>query len=313
MSHIPPISAIRSRLRTRHLQLVLALSERASLRRAAEDLAMTQPAASKALQELEDLLGMPLFIRHSRGMKPTVCGEAIIRYARVVFADLNKLREEMVAIQAGDVGKVRIGSIRAPISCLLNHAIIALKKQHPKLHIMIEIATSNVLALALERDQLDLYIGRIPDGWQAQHLSFDHISGETLSIIARPGHPVVKRKIKPTLSMLAQYPWIVQPHPSPMRQIIDQTFREMRVTPPVSRVEASSTLMTMALLQESDMIAVVSTPLAHYYQRQKMSVTIPIALRGQLDPYGLVLPHNRIVTPATQLVIEAILKEAKSV
>jgi DNA-binding transcriptional LysR family regulator len=57
---IAPASTIRKRLRLRHLQLMVALSETESLRSAADDLAMTQPAATKALQELEDTVGAKL-------------------------------------------------------------------------------------------------------------------------------------------------------------------------------------------------------------------------------------------------------------
>lgn len=116
----------------RHLQLMLALSESPSLRQAAEGLALTQPAATKSLQELEDVLGVSLFTRHARGLDPTVSGKAVMRYARVVFADMDELREELVAIQAGDVGKVRVGAVMAPAPDLLTHVIVKLKQAHPR-------------------------------------------------------------------------------------------------------------------------------------------------------------------------------------
>jgi DNA-binding transcriptional LysR family regulator len=130
---IASASTIRKRLRLRHLQLMVALSETGSLRRAADELAMTQPAATKALQELEDTVGVSLFVRHARGMEPTIFGEAVMRYARVVFEDLDELREELAAIEAGDIGKVRIGAVMAPAPELLTQAIVSLKAAHPRL------------------------------------------------------------------------------------------------------------------------------------------------------------------------------------
>jgi DNA-binding transcriptional LysR family regulator len=298
-------SAIRKRLRLRHLQLMLALSTAGSLRRAADELAMTQPAATKALRELEDAVGVQLFVRHARGMNATVYGEAVMRYARVVFEDLDELREELAAIEAGDVGKVRIGAVMAPAPELLTRAIVGLKEAHPRLQITVQIDTSDVLVPALQQDQLDLMIGRIPDGVPALDLSFETLSEEALSIVVRPGHPV--RAIpRPKLAALAAYPWIVQPHPSPMRQIIDQTFRESRVTAPVSLVETSSILTTLSLLRDADMLAVLPSSVALYYEALGLIASLSTPLRGRLAPYGLILRKNRRVRPATQLAIDAI-------
>ena len=303
---IAPASTIRKRLRLRHLQLMVALSETESLRRAADDLAMTQPAATKALQELEDTVGVSLFVRHARGMEPTIFGEAVMRYARVVFEDLDELREELAAIEAGDIGKVRIGAVMAPAPELLTQAIVALKREHPRLQISVQIDTSDVLVQALQQDQLDIVIGRIPDSFPALDLSFEILSEEALCIVSRIDHPAAVSPAKPKLADLAQYPWIVQPHPSPMRQVIDQTFRESRVGPPVSIVETSSILTTLSLLRDSDMLAVLPTTVANYYVAMGTMNALPTPLRGRLAPYGLILRKNRRVRPATQLVIDAI-------
>ncbi len=130
---IASASTIRKRLRLRHLQLIQALSETRSLRSAADQLAMTQPAATKALKELEDTVGVALFVRHARGMEPTVYGEAAMCYARVMFEDLDALREKLPAIEAGDIGKVRIGAVMAPAPDLLTRVIVELKEAHPRL------------------------------------------------------------------------------------------------------------------------------------------------------------------------------------
>ncbi len=312
---IPTSPSIRKRLRMRHLQLMLTLSEASSLRKAAEALALTQPAATKALQELEDVFGVALFTRHARGLAPTIFGEAVMRYARVVFADLDELRDELVAIEAGDVGKVRIGAVMAPAPELLTQAIVQLKAAHPRLHIVVQIDTSDVLVQALKQDQIDIVLGRIPDGWPADDLSFETLDEEPLSIVTRAGHPALAATGGPArqrLAALTAYPWIVQPHPSPMRQIIDQTFREGRTAPPLSTVETSSILTTLSLLRESDMLAVLPTAVSRHYEALGMIAALPVPLRGQLAPYGLLLRKSRPPTPAMQLVIDTIRDGARA-
>ncbi|BAN26639.1 LysR family transcriptional regulator [Caballeronia insecticola] len=303
---IAPASTIRKRLRLRHLQLMLALSETESLRRAADELAMTQPAATKALKELEDTVGVSLFVRHARGMEPTVYGEAVMRYARVMFEDLDELREELAAIEAGDIGKVRIGAVMAPAPDLLTRVIVQLKAAHPRLQISVQIDTSDVLVQALQQDQLDIVVGRIPYGFPALDLSFEILSEEALAIVARPDHPALAPGVKPKLADVAKFAWIMQPHPSPMREVIDQTFRESRVAPPASTVETSSILTTLSLLRDSDMLAVLPSSVADYYAALGTIASLGTALRGRLAPYGLILRKNRRISPATRLVIEAI-------
>eukprot|EP01030_Chromulinospumella_sphaerica_P026977 gene26977-27205_t len=75
---------------------------------------MTQPAASKLLKDLEDVLGVSLFERLPRGMRPTWYGDTMIRHARAALASLNQAHEELQAAKNGQFGQVNLGSITAP-------------------------------------------------------------------------------------------------------------------------------------------------------------------------------------------------------
>ena len=84
---------LRVRLKLRHLQLFLALEEHRNLHRAAASLAISQPAASKLLGDLESQLGVTLFERHSRGVTPNWYGEIVIRHARSILSELHHAGE----------------------------------------------------------------------------------------------------------------------------------------------------------------------------------------------------------------------------
>jgi len=84
----------RSRLNARQLALIVQLDEKRSVLQAAEAAHMTQPAASKLLQTVEDALGVELFTRHSRGVAPTAYGEIVARHARAVLAEFKRVHEE---------------------------------------------------------------------------------------------------------------------------------------------------------------------------------------------------------------------------
>ncbi|MCK9507092.1 MAG: LysR family transcriptional regulator [Pigmentiphaga sp.] len=99
--HVPSARQIRSRLRLRHLDLLEALHTLRSVHKAAAQLGMTQPAASKLLVELEDAFGVPLFTRSHRGITPTPYGTALVQKVGVLLADLDGAREEIAALTRG--------------------------------------------------------------------------------------------------------------------------------------------------------------------------------------------------------------------
>jgi DNA-binding transcriptional LysR family regulator len=99
--------SILKRLKSRQMLLLLAVHELRSLRKAAVSLNMTQPTATKLLQDLEHTIGLALFDRGRRGMQPTNYGEVMIRHARLVLADLDRTRLELDALSTGATGQVK--------------------------------------------------------------------------------------------------------------------------------------------------------------------------------------------------------------
>src|SRR3982751_6362573 len=105
---------VRARLKPRQLLLLVALDDEGSIHRAAHVLNMTQPAASKLLKDLEDVLEVALFERMPRGMRPTWFGETMIRHARVALTSLDHAHDELIALKAGSFGQVSVGAITSP-------------------------------------------------------------------------------------------------------------------------------------------------------------------------------------------------------
>ena len=121
----PPLPSIISRLHLKQLRLLVALGEHGSLLKASRQVALTQPGASKALQEIETTFGTRLFVRTNRGLEPNAVGHCVIRYARLIQTDVAHLRDEIVGIMRGQGGRVAAGVIMGAVP-LLTDAISAL-------------------------------------------------------------------------------------------------------------------------------------------------------------------------------------------
>ena len=104
--------------RLRHLQLLVAVADEGNLKRAAADIGLSQPAATQALSELEELLEVPLFERHAKGMRITAAGLAVIPVIRHALEALQCSTDTLEALREGVSGRLRLGVITAVASAL---------------------------------------------------------------------------------------------------------------------------------------------------------------------------------------------------
>jgi DNA-binding transcriptional LysR family regulator len=296
---------VRTRLKTRQLLLVVALAEEGNVHRAATVLNMTQPAASKLLRELEDMLGAPLFERMPRGVRPTLYGDALIRHARVVLGSLEQAQEELAALKAGRLGHVAVGAISSPGVRLLPVAVAAVKRMHANIRISVDIDTSNVLLERLAQDKLDVVVGRLSVEHDKLQLRYEPIATEPVHAVVRRGHPLLSGA-PVTLSDVKHSTWIVPPAGSVLRHRFELMFQRASLMPPSDIVEASALLFITRALEKSDMIAVLAEDVARYYAAYGMVEILPLPMECTMDDFGLITPAEKLLSPAAVLMIDAL-------
>ena len=299
----PPLPSIISRLHLKQLRLLVALGEHGSLLKAAQQIALTQPGASKALQEIETTFGTPLFVRTNRGLEPNAVGHCVIRYARLIQTDLSHLRDEIVGIMRGQGGRVAAGVIMGAVP-LLTDAISTLVARHADLSVEIVEDTSAALLAQLDAGRLDLAICRTTISQAPQLYDSVKLQDETLAVIANVGHPRRRAK-KLTLQELAPYRWVVYRANMPMRLLLEGEFRDCGIRFPQHLLETTSAFATLALLQANpSFVALVSIEVAQFFAHQQMSCILPLALASRSEPYELVTRKGAPVQPVAKLLID---------
>ncbi len=178
------------RVKIRHLILVTAIADEGTLVRAAESLHITQPVVTRGLREVEEVLGVPLFERMPRGVKPTPYGISFIERARSVLAELRAAGEEVRLLQSGQLGTVTVGTHLAGSNLLLPRAIAALKAEHPRLTVVVREGTPDTLQQLLLAGDLDLTVGRLSPTVPVR-LDQERLHQEPIRLVARAGHPVL--------------------------------------------------------------------------------------------------------------------------
>lgn len=296
---------LRTRLRTRQLRLAAVLAEEGNIHRAAAALNMTQPAASKMLREMEEMLDVMLFERMPRGVKPTLYGDALVRHARSVLGSLDQAQEELIALKAGRLGQVAVGAITSPGVRLLPAAVAAVKRMHANVRITVEIDTSNALLDRLTQDKLDVVVGRLSADHDKLRLRYEPLAGEPVKAVVRRGHPLLSQG-EIALPEVQRNAWIVPPAGSVLRHRFELMFQRASLAPPSNVVETAALLFITRAIEESDMIAVLAEDVALYYAQRGLVEILPLPMECRMDDFGLITPAEKLLSPATELMIHAL-------
>ena len=124
-------------MENRQLRYFLAVVETGTLAAAAQQLHVTDSAISRAIQQLEHVIGSPLFERTPRGMAPTICGFVLARHARHVRAETNRTIGELRELGGKGGGTVVVGSTPSFASVLLPRAVSAFQHGHVRARIKV--------------------------------------------------------------------------------------------------------------------------------------------------------------------------------
>ncbi|GGP24719.1 LysR family transcriptional regulator [Silvimonas amylolytica] len=274
------------RLRYKHLFLLVALADHGNLHQAAETLAMSQPAATRMLQEVEAFLDCTLFERQARGVKPTEVGEEIIRFARTTLGGLQRTADSLQLWQQGGFGQLIIGTIMGAAPDLVAQSVAELKTRKPLLRIRIKGETSDQLVELLEQGKVDFAIGRFSELSQHNWLDFEPLGNEVMKVVVRSGHALAGRE-SVTLAELANWPWVLQPLASPARQVLEREFEHNHSATPLNTVECDSIFATLQLVQRSDAVTALAEPVLRDHLSAKLLTALPLTIGQNLAPYGL--------------------------
>ena len=127
----------RRRLKLSDLDVVASVARAGSMAKAAGELAVSQPAISKAIANLELTLGVQLFDRTTQGVEPTLYGRALLRWSTVVFDGLAQGVKEIEFLRDPGAGEIRVGASEPMLGGFMPKVINSLARQYPRLSIQV--------------------------------------------------------------------------------------------------------------------------------------------------------------------------------
>lgn len=294
------------RLKHIHLRLVSQIARTGKLQVAAESIALSQPAASRMLSEIEKLVGAALFTRHAKGMEPTRVGEAVIGHARQILQVFDKLEMDVSNIASGRAGSVRIGTVTGPAVGLVVPVVRSMRQQAPQVEFTIEVAPSATLMSGLDDGLFDFVVARPHEAFDSQKYQIYPARNEVVSMLVYRDHPMAARK-SIRLRELRDYEWIIQDHGTPIRAAVEAAFHMNQVTLPSQITNTSSLLVALALLEQSTAIASQSHEVVDLLAESALNmnvVRLDVVDEVLVSPFFVIARSDRELSPVADHVVQ---------
>lgn len=287
-----------ARLRFRHLQLLDILGQTRNLRLTAEQMHITQPAATKILMDIEEILEARLFDRLSRGMRPNELGLFTLRYAASALAGHRKFVDEFNALKQGGHGHLSVGAITGSAAQLLIASVAEIQRLRPLLVLKVLEQSSDQLVVWLAERKIDIMIGRFTDEAQRTQFHYERLSSEPLQVVAGVHHPLRSARDL-DMAELSHWPWILYPASTAVRRMSDDIFGRNGLTLTSGMVETPSFLFALEMMQTTNMLSLQPKALVERYFSKGLLTHIPVELPDRMPDYGMLTRLGETHTPAT--------------
>lgn len=286
-------------MKLHHLQYLVAVAERGSVRGAALQLGVSSTAASRGLIELEDLAGMPLLERGAGGVSLTVAGRALLVHARQVLSQLRAADEALVALRGTAPTRLAIGVTPWIARILLGPTIQLLLKRRPDVRLDVHEMMGAEFQ-ALRDGSIDVAIGFAPSE-AATEFSMRPLFSFSAAIICRQGHPLANAR---HLADLEGQDWIISREVEQQAPSVQLLWNRVLGTLGTVRLHyVRSAQVTAAIVRTTDMLAFCPWPMIEMDRTRTLHA---LALREEMPEQTTVLltRHNFAASGAAREFID---------
>lgn len=300
-----------TRLKLRQLRLLVAVGQYGSIQHAARELQISQPAATKLIQDLELDFEVTLFERTNRGVIPTVYGEALIRHGKLILAQVSNAAQELDDLAEGSSGRVVVGTLLAAAPNLLPRAIKTVLADRPKVAIKVVEGTDDALIPALFSGEIDMIVGRLPAYRARAKLVQEKLFDDRIVAVVGKQHPLAGKK-KVRFDEVKPYGWILPPLETTLRRQVDQFFVSQSQYVPPTVFESVSYLTNRSLLQARDLIGLMPEHVVSYDIENGLLAEVDWTVPFGKGPVGVSHRGPDTLSPASTEFLNALRQAAKA-
>ncbi|WP_085711453.1 MULTISPECIES: transcriptional regulator CynR [unclassified Pseudomonas] len=243
----------------RHLRYLLAVADHGGFTRAAEALHVSQPTLSQQIRQLEESLGVDLFDRTSRSVKPTDAGQAYIECARRVLVELEAGKRALHDVRDLSRGSLRLAMTPTFMAYLVGPLVRDYVARYPGIHLEIFELSMDDIEAGLADDSLDIAIAFTP----VRNPDIECIPAfvETLGVMVGREHPLYDSSLVLSPNDIAQLDFALLAPGYITRVSVDEYFRQHGITPKV-QIEVNSVSTLLEVIRHAPMATMLPEAIA---------------------------------------------------
>lgn len=296
------------RIKFRHLEAFVSIARAKSLKRAAQQLNLTQPAISKTLKDLEVILAVSLMDRGRAGVRLTSQGEVFLQFAEQSMSALQTGLNSIASLGEGGGAVLTVGALPSVAAQVLPDAVQRFRRASPGTVVQILDGPHNYLTDRLRAGALDLVVGRLGRPETMNSLSFTQLYSEDVVVVVAPDHPLAGAT---QLDQLTGFPILYPPSGSAIRPLVARLMIAAGMSLFANRIECASGDFGRAMtLGVAHGIWFISRGVVAADLETGGLVALDIDMSATAGPIGIMARSEEVPTPIAHLfrqsVIEAV-------
>jgi DNA-binding transcriptional LysR family regulator len=241
---------------SRPIRHFLAAFDAGTFAAAADRLNISQQAISKSILRLEEELGVRLFERDGRRVRPTAYAELLLPHARTIAAETDRFRAHLVDMLGGRKGRLRIGVGPSAAADVVARAVLSLAADQTAISMRVLEGVQEKMSEQLILGALDLYVALRQVDRTDPLIREEEIGSIDYVLVAGASHPLAGRRRVP-LAELTGARWLAGANLGAVEGAIEESFRSAGVPLFRAEIETTSVLFTLGMLDGGSHLAIL--------------------------------------------------------
>lgn len=306
-------SRLGRRLRVRDLFILSTVVKSGSMAKAARQLAMSQPAVSEAIANLEHVLGVRLLDRSSRGVEPTIYADVMLKRSITVFDELKQSVRDIESLADPTMGELTIGCPESIAATEIPRIMQQFAEKYPRVVLHVDDVPSPAIKSPGLRDRkYDLILARLrmppPDDYLVDDLNVECLFDDPL-VVAAGMHSRWARRRTIDLAELIDEPWMLSPPGTWTHTCVAGAFQARGLDMPSVGLTTFSMHIRTHFLANGEFITAIPRSLADRCSLKVLPVNLPV----WPFPVAIVTLKNRTLSPVAERFIECAREVAKTI
>jgi len=299
------------RLKLRDLHILLAVVQCRSMAKAANELAISQPAVSKAIADMEHALGLRLLDRARHGIQPTLYGRVLLTRGARIFDELKQAAQELDFLADPTAGELRIGSSESMAAGLLPAIIDRFSRQYPRVVLTVaQVVFATTQYRELRERGVDLLLGRTFTPLEEEDLAVELLCDDELVVVSgRRGRLANARRV--ALADLKGERWILAPVDSLPGASVAEVFRASGVDLPKAPLTTLSIHVSLQLVATGRFVSMLPRSTLRFSGADRRLKVLPIKLPILPRPIAIMSLKDRTLSPVAERFIACAREVAK--